>query len=100
MHIVELTLKEIAAHLGGRIEGDPEVKVCHVCGIDEAGEGDLTFVANPKYRSRIETTRASAILVSPGVSAAGRILSLSMIPMCPLPGSYHSCIRMRSILAE
>lgn len=72
MHIVELTLKEIAAHLGGRIEGDPEVKVCHVCGIDEAGEGDLTFVANPKYRNRIETTKASAILVSPGVSAAGK----------------------------
>jgi len=71
---MRLTLSKIADHLGGRIEGDPEVEVCHIRGIDEAGEGDLTFVANPKYRNRIETTKASAVLVSPGVRAAGKNL--------------------------
>ena len=39
-----------------------------VRGIDEAGPGDLTFVANPRYASRLATTRASAVIVSPGLS--------------------------------
>ena len=43
-------------------------------GIDEAGKGDLTFVANPKYRKKIETTSASAVLVSPGTEAVGKNL--------------------------
>jgi len=58
-------LAEIAAYLGGSIVGDADVVISNICGIDEAGEGDLTFIANPKYKSRLETTRASAILVSP-----------------------------------
>ena len=68
------TLKEIAAFLDGRVIGDPEIVIERVCGIDEAGRGDLTFVANPKYRSRLATTGASAVLVAPGTEAAGKNL--------------------------
>jgi UDP-3-O-[3-hydroxymyristoyl] glucosamine N-acyltransferase len=39
--------------------------VQRVSGIEEAGPGDLTFVANPKYVGRLETTRASAVILSP-----------------------------------
>ena len=60
--------------------GDPDVFVSHVQGIDEAGEGDLTFIANPKYRDRLETTRASAILVSPGVTSPGKNLIVTDDP--------------------
>ena len=68
------TLKEIAAFLDGRVIGDPEIVIERVCGIDEAGRGDLTFVANPKYRSRLTTTGASAVPVAPGTEAAGKNL--------------------------
>ena len=68
------TLNEIAAFLNGSVSGDGGVVIERIRGIDEAGPGDLTFVANPKYRKKIETTGASAILVVPGTACAGKNL--------------------------
>ena len=68
------TLNEIAAFLDGSVSGDGGVVIERIRGIDEAGEGDLTFVANPKYRKKMETTGASAILVVPGTACAGKNL--------------------------
>ena len=68
------TLNEIAAFLNGSVSGDGGVVIERIRGIDEAGEGDLTFVANPKYRKKMETTGASAILVVPGTACAGKNL--------------------------
>ncbi len=56
-------LSDIAAYLGATVVGDGAVEIRDIKGLDEAGEGDLTFLANPKYRKKIETTGASAILV-------------------------------------
>lgn len=41
-----------------------------VAGIDEAGPGDLTFVTNRKYASRLASTRASAVIVDESVTSA------------------------------
>jgi len=68
------TLNELAVFLNGRVAGDGDVLIEQVCGIDEAGKGDLTFVSNARYRKKLETTGASAILVPPGTQAAGRNL--------------------------
>ncbi|HUH65031.1 MAG TPA: UDP-3-O-(3-hydroxymyristoyl)glucosamine N-acyltransferase [Syntrophales bacterium] len=68
------TLSEIASHVKGKVFGDPGVIIENIRGIDEAREGDLTFVANPKYLKSLETTEASAILVSPGVERADKNL--------------------------
>jgi UDP-3-O-[3-hydroxymyristoyl] glucosamine N-acyltransferase len=68
------TLSEIALFLGGSVSGDGGVVIERLRGIDEAGPGDLTFVANPKYRKKMETTGASAILVASGTSSAGKNL--------------------------
>jgi UDP-3-O-[3-hydroxymyristoyl] glucosamine N-acyltransferase len=56
-------LSEIAAYLEATVVGDPAVEICDIKGLDEAGKGDLTFLANPKYRKKIATTEASAILI-------------------------------------
>lgn len=66
------TLSEIAAFLQGSVVGDGAVKIRDIKGLDEAGEGDLTFLANPKYRKKIATTAASAILVSAPVEGTGK----------------------------
>jgi UDP-3-O-[3-hydroxymyristoyl] glucosamine N-acyltransferase len=71
---VPKTLDEMAVFLNGRVDGNGDILIEQVRGIDEAGKGDLTFIANPKYRKKIETTTASAILVSPGTEAAGKNL--------------------------
>lgn len=49
--------------LNGEIVGDPEVIVERPGKIEEAGPGDITFLANPKYESFAYTTNASVILV-------------------------------------
>jgi UDP-3-O-[3-hydroxymyristoyl] glucosamine N-acyltransferase len=58
-------LRELAGRLGCTLRGDGDLDILRVSGIDEAGPGDLTFVANPRYAARLATTRASAVIVSP-----------------------------------
>jgi UDP-3-O-[3-hydroxymyristoyl] glucosamine N-acyltransferase len=60
-----LTLQEIARRLGGEIAGDPSIAVRGVATLDEAAPGEITFLANPKYRSRLAATRASAVILGP-----------------------------------
>jgi UDP-3-O-[3-hydroxymyristoyl] glucosamine N-acyltransferase len=58
-------LSEIASALGVRLDNatsDPEIT--GVSGIEEAGPGQVTFVANPKYAPMAKTTKAAAIIVS------------------------------------
>ncbi|HPG38359.1 MAG TPA: UDP-3-O-(3-hydroxymyristoyl)glucosamine N-acyltransferase [bacterium] len=58
-----LTVNEIAALLGGRVDGDGSVVINGLAKIEEAGPGNLSFIANPKYHKFIETTHAAAVLV-------------------------------------
>ncbi len=63
------TLKELAACVGGELVGDGDIIITGVSGIREAAEGDITFLANPKYLPLLEKTRASAIVTSRDVTA-------------------------------
>src|SRR5882724_10175973 len=69
-----MKLAQIAATLGARLEnGSTDLDITGVAGIKEAGPGQLTFVANPKYAGAARTTKASAVNVSeefPAVAAA------------------------------
>jgi UDP-3-O-[3-hydroxymyristoyl] glucosamine N-acyltransferase len=67
---VKKTVTEIAQYLSGDVIGDKNAVIRDIKGIDEAKEGDLTFIANTKYLKRLETTSASAVLVSPDVKGA------------------------------
>jgi UDP-3-O-[3-hydroxymyristoyl] glucosamine N-acyltransferase len=59
-----MKLGEIAEKLGCTLEGEANTEINSVAGIEEAGEGELTFLANRKYRPMLATTRAAAILIS------------------------------------
>ena len=63
-------LAEIAELVSGEVVGNPEIVITGACGIKEAREGDITFVANPKYLSLIEETNASAVITSKDVASA------------------------------
>jgi UDP-3-O-[3-hydroxymyristoyl] glucosamine N-acyltransferase len=71
---MELKLKEIAQILGGTIDGDEDTVINNISGIEDAKEGDITFIANPKYIKYVETTNASAIVCSPGISSESKNL--------------------------
>jgi len=64
------TLKEIAELVDGEIVGNASTVITGVSGIKEAGQGDITFVANPKYLPLMEKTGASAIITSRDVEAS------------------------------
>lgn len=66
------TLKEIAAIINGEVIGDDKIIITGVCGIKEAEEGDLTFVANSRYANLINDTKASAIITSREIKKAPR----------------------------
>jgi UDP-3-O-[3-hydroxymyristoyl] glucosamine N-acyltransferase len=81
---VERSVSEIAEHLHADVVGDGTVVIRDIQGIDEAQEGDLTFIANPKYRKHIATTRASAILVSPDIKESSKTLLVVKDPYVAL----------------
>ncbi|MDP8289418.1 MAG: UDP-3-O-(3-hydroxymyristoyl)glucosamine N-acyltransferase [Candidatus Susulua stagnicola] len=61
---MRLTLKEVADLVKGELVGDPNVAITGISGIKEAKEGEITFLANPKYAYLLETTKAAAIITS------------------------------------
>ena len=61
---MELSAQQISGILGGKIEGDPNVKVNSFSKIEEGKPGTLSFLANLKYSSYIYETKASIILVN------------------------------------
>ena len=65
-----MTLTELAQRLGCRLEGDGGIEVVRVAGIEDAEPGELTFLANSKYASKLATTRASAVIAGEGVNGA------------------------------
>jgi UDP-3-O-[3-hydroxymyristoyl] glucosamine N-acyltransferase len=66
-----LKLRELAERLQCRLEGDGDVDIQRVAGIERAQSGDLTFIANAKYRSQLQTTRASAVIVDAALAVDG-----------------------------
>lgn len=65
-----LTLSEIAARLGGDVFGESETAISRVATLASAGEGDIAFLANRKYRSQLQTTQAAAVILAPDAADA------------------------------
>ena len=58
-----MKLRELAERLGCRLEGNGDVEIGRVAGIQDAQPGDLTFLANRKYEKTLRLTRASAVIL-------------------------------------
>ncbi|HEX9365986.1 MAG TPA: UDP-3-O-(3-hydroxymyristoyl)glucosamine N-acyltransferase [Vicinamibacterales bacterium] len=65
-----MKLREIAARLDCRLEGDGGIEIRRVAGIEQAQSGDLTFFVNPTYGAHLRATRASAVILGDGAEAA------------------------------
>lgn len=70
-----LTLKQLAERIGAEAVGDQELLIHSAHTLDEAGPGQVSFLANPKYLKQLEATRAAAVIVAPAV-ASGRLALL------------------------
>jgi UDP-3-O-[3-hydroxymyristoyl] glucosamine N-acyltransferase len=98
-----LKLQDIAARLDCRVDGDGTIDIRGVARIEDAGPGDLTFFANPKYAAELRATRASAVILGDNAEAApcamlrarqpylafARAVSLFEDPWRPAPGVHE-----------
>jgi UDP-3-O-[3-hydroxymyristoyl] glucosamine N-acyltransferase len=101
-----MKLGELAATLGAELRGNAELEIIGVKGIEEAGAGEVTFVANPRYAGLARTTHAAAVLVEPGFQdlttatlriknpylAFSRALALYYKPMVYPPGIHPTAV--------
>ena len=62
---VTFSLGEIAAYLDAEVRGDSELRITGLSTLQDAGDGQLTFLANPKYTKQLATTKASAVILAP-----------------------------------
>lgn len=61
---MEFTAQQIAAIVHGKVDGNPAVSVHSFGKIEEAEQGQLAFLANPKYEEFLYLTKASIILIN------------------------------------
>jgi len=88
-----MKLREIAERLGCQVEGDGGVEISGVAGIEQAGPGMLTFLANPKYRRAAGATHAGAIL-------AGREAGPMSVPVLRSANPYLDFARAIELFHE
>lgn len=101
-----MKLSEIASKLGCRMQGENDVEILGIAGIEEARPGELTFVSNRRYIQHIKHTKASAIILGldlpevpiPSLRAANpylafaHALELFYAPLAPESGIHTSAI--------
>jgi UDP-3-O-[3-hydroxymyristoyl] glucosamine N-acyltransferase len=60
-----MKLSELAALTAARVdESAADIEITGAAGLDDAKTGDITFLANPRYTPRVNTTDASAIYLA------------------------------------
>ena len=70
---MQFTALQVATLIKGKIEGNPDSKVSHVAKIEEATEGSLSFIANPKYEEYLYSSKASIIIVNEALEIKEKI---------------------------
>lgn len=64
-----LTLAEVAAVADAELRGDDELPITGVATLQQAGPGEISFLANARYRQYLASTRASAVILAPDYAA-------------------------------
>jgi len=59
----ERTLEELAGQVDGRVVGNAGVRISSVASLGQAGAGQISFLANRRYRKLLADTKASAVIV-------------------------------------
>ena len=82
---MELRLDEIVSLFGGEIVGAGETVISRIATLENAGPGDLAFLANPKYRNQLSSTRAAAVIM-----AGPAVDGLAAAILTPQPYLYYA----------
>ena len=86
-----MRLFDLAARIGGTVDGDGAVEVTRGASLEEAGPGDLTFLASRKHAAKARATKASAIVLGPKDERGA-------IPAVRAPDAYLAFARALEVL--
>jgi UDP-3-O-[3-hydroxymyristoyl] glucosamine N-acyltransferase len=89
---VGIPLSQLAERCGAELSGDGNVLIDRVATLDSADKGAIAFLSNPKYRSRLASTRASAVIVAPADAPATKL------PKLVAANPYAAYARVAAIL--
>ena len=92
---MQFTAKQIADFIGGRVEGNEQATVSTFAKIEEAGEGAITFLSNPKYTSYIYETKASIVLVNDDLELEQEVAST----LIRVPNAYECVAKLMQMYA-
>ena len=62
---ITIKLGQLAEFLGATLRGDKDIEITGLATLQEAGPGQVSFLANPKYRKLLVDTQATAVLLKP-----------------------------------
>ena len=82
---------ELADYVGGRVYGDPNVKIRSAATLGRAEKGEISFLANRKYEKQLYTTKASAVIV--GKETAG-----TTVPLLIAEDPYYAFMQVMVLL--
>ena len=85
------TLGELAEYVDGRVVGDPDVIINSASTLGRAGEGDISFLTNRKYKKQIRTTKASAVIV-------GKEGANTSVPLLIADDPYYAFMQIMVLL--
>jgi UDP-3-O-[3-hydroxymyristoyl] glucosamine N-acyltransferase len=84
------TVADIVAALGGELRGNPQTPVTGIASLEAATPTDISFLANPKYRSQLAATAAGAVILTEAMCVAAPAQASLIV----VPDPYHHYARL------
>ena len=87
-----VSLGELAVRFGCELRGNPDTPIERIATLGNAGPGSIAFLANPKYRSQLADTQASAVVLD------SRSANACPVPALVSPNPYATFARISTLL--
>ncbi len=85
---MRVTVAEIVARLSGQCVGDASVVIDRIATLDAAGPSQIAFLANPRYRAQLASTRAGCVIVAPDLTEEAAARGAAIVT--PDPYLYYA----------
>ena len=96
-------LGELAVQLGVELHGNPAIEVRSAATLATAGPQQVAFLANPRYRAQLQSTRAAAVIVAAEdrdrCPVAALVAEQPYATWCRLLGLWHPPPAVRAGIA-
>ena len=96
---MQFSATQIALLIKGTIEGDASAEVSSFGKIEEAGKGQISFLANPKYEDYLYTTGASIVIVNQHLELKAPV-SATLIRVADAYSAFATLLKIYQDLAQ